>query len=60
MLAPPPKWIDSARFVLRNAHIGALNDGGDWTLDTEVAWPERGKLELDGLSYSRLGGACPR
>ena len=28
-LDPPPTWGDGARFVLRNAHVGALNDGGD-------------------------------
>ena len=30
-LDPPPTWGDGARFVLRNAHVGALNDGGDRT-----------------------------
>ena len=51
-LIPPPTWADKARFVLRNAHVGALNDGRG----TNNPWPEEGKLVLDGFSYSRLGG----
>jgi hypothetical protein len=50
-LHPPPTWGDGARFVLRNAHIGALDDGG---AATENPWPERCKLELDGFSYGWL------
>ena len=52
-LIPRPTWINSARFVLRNAHVGALNDGSD---PADNPWPEQGKLELDGFSYNRLGG----
>jgi hypothetical protein len=54
-LDPPPTWADRARFVLRNAHVGALNDGGDPKTGggKKNPWPER-ELELDGFSYGRL------
>lgn len=44
----PPRWSDKSRLILRNTHVGALND----TIDS---W-ERVKLDLVGFTYDRLGG----
>ncbi len=40
-------WVPGARLVLRNSHVGALQDRAE-------AWPE--SLELEGFTYGRLGG----
>ena len=47
----PPRWTKTSRLTLRNARVGALND-------TEDAWKniERGRLDLVGFTYDRLGG----
>lgn len=53
-----PPWRKDAGLVLRNAHVGAIQDLPDSdSMDSHLnAWPARGKLELDGFSYERLGG----
>jgi hypothetical protein len=55
-LDPAPTWGHCARFLLRNARVGVLNDGGDpkTASGAENPWPARGELELDGFSYGRL------
>jgi hypothetical protein len=53
-----PKWSRSARLILRNAHVGALQDG--WNREawiqtrTITAWPS--ELEMEGFTYERLRG----
>jgi hypothetical protein len=42
-------WGRHGRLVLRNAHVGALQDRRD-------SWPPKGYLELEGFRYDRLGG----
>ena len=42
-----PIWGDSARLILRNARVGAMQDARE-------AWPKH--LDLEGLTYERLGG----
>lgn len=49
-----PAWSDGARLILRNATVGALAGGIE-------SWPKSKKgapppMELEGLSYARLGG----
>lgn len=46
---PPVKWRDGAKLTLRNTEVGTLQD----RLDRD-AWPK--ELELDGFTYSHLGG----
>jgi hypothetical protein len=41
------KWRKDAKLILRNTEVGVLQD-------EENAWPE--ELELDGFTYTRLGG----
>jgi hypothetical protein len=48
---PPPRWRPGARLVLRNTHVGALQDRSD---DKKDAWPD--DVELSGFTYARLGG----
>ena len=43
----PTKWSDGGRLTLRNVDVDALQDH-------EEAWPT--DIELDGLTYNRLGG----
>ncbi|MFW2341572.1 hypothetical protein [Brevundimonas sp.] len=44
----PGQGRPAGRFVLTGARIGELKD------DPETAWPEAGKLDLDGLVYDSL------
>jgi uncharacterized protein YjbI with pentapeptide repeats len=45
-----PEWREGARLTLRNTHVGVLE------ASMKAAWPEEGKLQLDGFTYDRLGG----
>jgi hypothetical protein len=52
-----PAWGHGARLVLRNVKAGAVYgwfDGRD--ASRNHVWPEERCLELDGLTYDRLGG----
>jgi hypothetical protein len=49
-------WEDSASLMLRNAHVGALQDW--WRDETTNAWPRR--YNLEGFTYSRLGSSGNR
>jgi uncharacterized protein YjbI with pentapeptide repeats len=45
-------WGDRAKLILRNTHVGALQD---WWRDAhDNSWPD--VLELEGFTYDRLGG----
>ena len=44
----PTKWVNASKMVLRNVTVGAIQDA-----DSD-SWPKN--LELEGFSYSRLGG----
>jgi hypothetical protein len=46
----PTNWVSASRMVLRNTTVGAIQDA-DIKTDS---WPMN--LELEGFSYSRLGG----
>lgn len=48
------KRIETSHLILRNAKVGALQDGG------EDSWPnEPNTLDLSGFIYTRLGGFDP-
>jgi hypothetical protein len=49
---PHVNWRDGAKLILRNTEVGTLQDRFD--RDRDDAWPK--KLELDGFTYSHLGG----
>jgi hypothetical protein len=51
-LHQPACWGQAALLVLRNAHVGALQDW--WRSSSENSWPKA--LELEGLTFDRLGG----
>ncbi|MCH7539677.1 MAG: hypothetical protein IH999_04665 [Proteobacteria bacterium] len=46
---PKLEWGETPRLILRNTVVEALQD-------REESWPENLQLELDGFTYSRLGG----
>ena len=48
---PRVNWRDGAKLILRNTEVGTLQDRLDKDQD---AWPR--ELELDGFTYSHLGG----
>ncbi len=48
----PACWEQAAVLVLRNAHVGALQDW--WRNSSENSWPK--VLELEGFTFDRLGG----
>ena len=47
----PARWEQDALLVLRNAHVGALQD---WWHNSSNPWPKA--LELEGFIFDRLGG----
>jgi hypothetical protein len=48
-----PKWEDGGKLILRNTHVGAVQDR--WSREKEgVAWPD--EVRLEGFTYERLGG----
>jgi len=48
---PPPRWQPNAKMILRDAHVGAIQDDtGDPSKDP---WPCQ--LDLVGFSYDRFG-----
>ncbi len=49
---PNVNWRAGAKLTLRNTEVGTLQDRFD--RDRDDAWPQ--ELELDGFTYSRLGG----
>jgi hypothetical protein len=48
----PARWEQGALLVLRNAHVGALQDW--WQDASNNSWPKA--LELEGFTFDRLGG----
>jgi hypothetical protein len=48
----PARWGQAASLVLRNAHVGALQDR--WHNSSVNSWPTA--LELEGFTFDRLGG----
>ena len=46
---PKLEWRENSRLILRNTVVEALQD-------RKESWPENLQLELDGFTYSRLGG----
>ena len=49
---PNTKWHEGAKLILRNTEVGAIHDSSD-----KNVWPK--ELELEGFTYSRLGGFEP-
>jgi hypothetical protein len=53
----PARWEQAALLVLRNAHVGALQDWWQYNSSdnsSDSSWPEA--LELEGFTFDRLGG----
>jgi hypothetical protein len=51
----PTVWGADGRLVLRNAELGAIQDGFDRDA-RNAGWPAPGRLQLDGCTYAHLGG----
>jgi hypothetical protein len=50
----PTRWAPTARLIVRNAHVGAIQDGLDERGAQGAGWPPA--LELEGFRYDHLGG----
>ena len=48
----PARWKQAALLVLRNTHVGALQDW--WQDSSDNSWPK--VLKLEGFTFDRLGG----
>jgi len=48
---PAARWEVGAALVLRNTHVGALQDW--WRDESDNSWPK--VLQLEGFTYDRLG-----